>query len=104
LIVLWLWQWGHSMTFSLALLLFSHATNSMTSAFTTDRTSIFELLRWLFTKSKPRASNIFISGDGTFAVKKLKAVYEEIEGMFLQKKQRKKSQKWNNLFINLLSI
>ncbi len=76
----------------------------MTSAFTTDRTSIFELLRWLFTKSKPRASNIFISGDGTFAVKKLKAVYEEIEGMFLQKKQRKKSQKWNNLFINLLSI
>jgi hypothetical protein len=32
LIVLWLWQWGHSMTFSLALLLFSHATNSMTSA------------------------------------------------------------------------
>jgi hypothetical protein len=32
LIVFWLWQWGHSMAFSLALLLFSHDTNLLTSA------------------------------------------------------------------------
>ena len=65
--------------------------------FTTDRTSIFELLRWLFTKAKPRTGTIFISGDGTFAVKKLKAVYEEIEGMFLSKKTTQKISKMEQL-------
>ncbi|MFN5612038.1 MAG: AAA family ATPase, partial [Pseudanabaena sp.] len=45
------------------------------NSFTTAQTSIFDLLQWLFTKEKTRTGTILISGDGRFAVKRLKAVY-----------------------------
>lgn len=61
--------------------------------FTTSRTPILISLRWLFDQEAHQTGTIFISGDGEFAVKKIKVTYEEIEGMFLQKQ----STRLNNL-------
>ncbi|MFN9206361.1 MAG: AAA family ATPase [Pseudanabaena sp.] len=55
------------------------------NSFTTAQTSIFDLLQWLFTKEKTRTGTILISGDGRFAVKRLKAVYQEVESILLLK-------------------
>ena len=49
----------------------------------TSRTLSLDSLRWLFDKEKPQTGTILISGNGTFAIKKMRAIYEEIEGMFL---------------------
>ena len=54
--------------------------------FTTSQTPILISLRWLFDKKTHQIGTIFISGDGQFAVKDIKVTYEEIEGMFSQKK------------------
>jgi predicted ATP-dependent endonuclease of OLD family len=54
--------------------------------FTTSQTPILISLRWLFDKKIHQIGTIFISGDGQFAVKDIKVTYEEIEGMFSQKK------------------
>jgi AAA15 family ATPase/GTPase len=61
--------------------------------FTTSQTPILISLRWLFAQETHQIGTIFISGDGEFAVKKIKVTYEEIEGMFSQKK----STRLNNL-------
>ena len=52
----------------------------------TSRTLSLDSLRWLFDKEKPQTGTILISGNGTFAIKKMRAIYEEIEGMFFPKK------------------
>lgn len=65
--------------------------NWLTTATERDRVStisILDSLRWLFTKG---SNHILISSDGTFAVKKMKAIYEEVEGMF-----QKQSKPWRN--------
>jgi ABC-type cobalamin/Fe3+-siderophores transport system ATPase subunit len=53
------------------------------------RTPPLEALRWLFRKQTPQTGTILISGDGLFAVKKIRAVYEDIEGMFFPDRKRK---------------
>ncbi|MFN9062633.1 MAG: AAA family ATPase [Pseudanabaena sp.] len=60
---------------------------------TTSPTPILTSLRWLFAQEKHQTGIIFISGDGQFAVKKIKVTYEEIEGMFSQKQ----SARFNSL-------
>jgi len=58
------------------------------NSFANARTSIFDLLGWLFNKEKSRTGNILMSGDGTFAIKKMRVVYDEIESIFLPKKSK----------------
>jgi predicted ATP-dependent endonuclease of OLD family len=59
------------------------------------RTPSLDALQWLFAhdflldREKLKAGTISISGSGTFAVKQMKATYEEIEGMFVSEKRRK---------------
>ena len=52
---------------------------------TTSPTPILTSLRWLFAQEKHQTGIIVISGDGKFAVKKIKVTYQEIEVMFSQK-------------------
>ncbi|BBC24815.1 AAA family ATPase [Pseudanabaena sp. ABRG5-3] len=56
--------------------------------FSSSRTLPLDALRWLFNKDIPHIGTIFISGDGDFAVKRIKAVYEDIEGMFFPEKRK----------------
>lgn len=56
--------------------------------FSSSRTPPLDALRWLFNKDTPDIGNIFISGDGAFAIKRIKAAYEDIEGMFFHEKRR----------------
>ncbi len=56
--------------------------------FSSSRTPPLDALRWLFNKDTPDIGNIFISGDGDFDIKKIKAAYEDIEGMFFPEKRR----------------
>lgn len=56
--------------------------------FSSSRTPPLDALRWLFNKDIPHIGTIFISGDGDFAVKRIKAVYEDIEGMFFPEKRK----------------
>jgi predicted ATP-dependent endonuclease of OLD family len=59
------------------------------------RTPSLDALQWLFAhdflldREKLKAGAISISGSGTFAVKQMKATYEEIEGMFVSEKRRR---------------
>lgn len=59
------------------------------------RTPSLDALQWLFAhdflldREKLKAGTISISGSGTFAVKQMKATYEEIEGMFVSEKRRR---------------
>jgi len=58
--------------------------------FSSSRTPPLDALRWLFNKDTANVGvgNIVISGNGTFAVKKMRAVYENIEGMFFPQKRK----------------
>ncbi len=56
---------------------------------TTSPTPILTLLRWLFVQEKHSMGIITITGDGKFAVKKIKVTYEEIEDIFSQKQSRR---------------
>ena len=69
------------------------ATAREGNPFTTSPTPILISLRRLFDQEKHQIGTISISGDGEFAVKQIKVTYEEIEGMFSQKK----SMRLNNL-------
>ena len=55
--------------------------------FSSSRTPPLDALRWLFNKDTPDIG-IFISGDGAFTVKRVKAVYEDIEGFFPAKRKQ----------------
>ena len=44
-------------------------------------TSQLDALRWLFDKETLQTGTILISGDGSFAIKKMKAMYDDIEEM-----------------------
>ncbi len=69
------------------------ATTREGNPLTTSPTPILTSLRWLFAQEKHQTGIIVISGDGEFAVKKIKVTYEEIEGMFSQKQ----STRFNSL-------
>jgi len=56
---------------------------------TTSPTPILTLLRWLFVQEKHSMGIITITGDGKFAVKRIKVTYEEIEDIFSQKQSRR---------------
>lgn len=59
------------------------------------RTPSLDALQWLFAhdfltdREKLKTGTISISGSGSFAVKQMKANYEEIEGMFVSEKRRR---------------
>jgi len=59
------------------------------------RTPSLDALQWLFEhdslsdREKLKTGTISISGSGSFAVKQMKATYEEIEGMFVSEKRRR---------------
>ena len=59
------------------------------------RTPSLDALQWLFAhdflldREKLKTGTISISGSGSFAVKQMKATYEEIEGMFVSEKRRR---------------
>ncbi len=59
------------------------------------RTPSLDALQWLFAhdllldREKLKTGTISISGNGSFAVKQMKATYEEIEGMFVSEKRRR---------------
>jgi len=59
------------------------------------RTPSLDALQWLFAhdfpldREKLKAGSISISGSGSFAVKQMKATYEEIEGIFVSEKRRR---------------
>lgn len=59
------------------------------------RTLSLDALQWLFAhdflldREKLKTGTISISGSGSFAVKQMKATYEEIEGMFVSEKRRR---------------
>jgi energy-coupling factor transporter ATP-binding protein EcfA2 len=52
------------------------------------RTPPLDALRWLFSKQTPQTGTILISGDGSFAVKKMSASYEDIERMFFPERKK----------------
>ena len=45
-------------------------------------------LRWLFNKEKAHTGTILISGNGSFAIKKMKAMYDDIAEMFLPERKK----------------
>ena len=47
------------------------------------RTPQLDALRWLFDKETAQTGTILISGDGSFAIKEMKVIYDDIEEMFL---------------------
>jgi predicted ATP-dependent endonuclease of OLD family len=57
------------------------------------RTLPLDALQWLFSKDvsldkdQSKAGTILISGDGAFNLRKMKATYEEIEGVFIPRKK-----------------
>jgi predicted ATP-dependent endonuclease of OLD family len=59
------------------------------------RTPSLDALQWLFAhnflldREKLKTGTISIAGSGSFAVKQMKATYEEIEGMFVSEKRRR---------------
>ncbi|MDG2991052.1 AAA family ATPase [Candidatus Synechococcus calcipolaris G9] len=59
------------------------------------RTPSLDALQWLFShdfllnSEKLKTGTISISGSGSFAVKQMKATYEEMEGMFVSEKRRR---------------
>ncbi len=59
------------------------------------RTQFLDALQWLFAhnllfdQEQLKTGTILISGSGSFAVKKMKATYEEIEGIIISEKRRK---------------
>ena len=50
--------------------------------------SQLDALRWLFDKETLQTGTILISGDGSFAIKKMKAMYDDIEEMFLPERKK----------------
>jgi recombinational DNA repair ATPase RecF len=66
----------------------STATAREGNPFTTSPTPILISLRWLFDQETHQIGTILISGDGEFAVKKIKVTHEDIEGMFFKKNRR----------------
>ena len=52
------------------------------------RTPPLDALRWLFSKQTSQTGTILISGNGSFAVKKMSASYEDIERMFFPERKK----------------
>ena len=54
------------------------------------RTPPIDALRWLFNKELPQVGNILISGNGGFSVRSVRAVYEDIEGIYFPDKSERR--------------